>query len=246
MDCISSFGVATVEAGFSWKKLAQRYSCRWGKGLAGIALILLVASEGRAALLIDFNDNLATSPTQTGYTPVKRTGASGITSDVGTVDIAVTSTSGDELTDPIAGGPGLPISDLLRDFIFNSPSTGLVFTVSGLLAGDYDFKGYFHDSRVGRGTFDLFVDNGDGEVQVLDDVAYSGRTTPDPIGIGAFSFSANGTDPVAFRIVGSLGLNLISGFEITVVPEPSSILIPAIGFSLVLLRSRSWARTMSR
>lgn len=206
--------------------------------LTGMALILAAANVATADLSIDFNDNDdeqtppagSISPTQAGFASVTQSGATGIVSDVGTVDISFSSLvtgNPDRDRGPLTGGPGLPLSDLLRDFIF-SQAGQFDITVSGLLAGNYDFTGYFHDNNVDQGTLDFYVNNGDGNgfVQVLDDLAYSGLTTaPDPVGMGMFSFTADGTNDVIFRMDSSGVNDVVNGFQISAaaVPEPTSI-----------------------
>ena len=199
--------------------------------LTSVVLILAAANVATADLSIDFNDNDGgVSPTQSGFTSVTQTGATNIVSDVGTIDISFSSFSiGDPDRDrgALTGGPGLSNSNLLRDFIF-SQAGQFDITVSGLLAGNYDFTGYFHDNNVDQGTLDFFVNNGDGNgfVQVLNDVDYSGPTTsPDPVGMGMFSFSADGTNDVIFRMDSSGVNDVINGFQISAaaVPEPTSI-----------------------
>lgn len=160
-----------------------------------------------AALRVDFNDN-DSGPilTQAGFTAVTQDGGTFV-SNVGTggnVMIAISSdgTIDDRDRGALVGGAGLPLSDLLRDFIFSSQTnaTYLDITLSTLQAGTYTFIGFFHDSTVVHDPFDLSVNTGAGFVCTVDEGTCSTGTSPNPVGKGSFTFTADGANPVTIRI----------------------------------------------
>jgi hypothetical protein len=210
--------------------------------------VLLTGSSGPpplppAGLLVDFNDNdSGPQLTQDGYAAVTQAGGTVPTAIGVGGAVTVTLPSGglpngmdDRDRGALTGGPGLAQSDLLRDFVFTQAGQ-LDITLSTLAAGIYEFTGYFHDNNVDQGFADLLVDVGDGNGFDLkvDDLAYSTSSSPDPVGSGRFRFAADGTSPVVIRMDSSGGQysganDVINGFSVKLVPEPTTSIIWTLG-----------------
>jgi hypothetical protein len=186
----------------------------------------------REGLFVDFNDNdneqsgndAGISFTQAGYVSVTQAGASGIDSQVGTVDVSFNTLLGNPDRDRGALTSSVVESDLLRDFLFNQ-SSSLDITVSGLDAGIYEFTGYFHDKTVDQGFADILfsTDGGSSFVNGVLGVDYSVGSSPDPFGMGRFTLVADGVNDVVFRIIGSGPNNLINGFDLVAIPTPTAL-----------------------
>ncbi len=209
---------------------------------------LLAGGQTRAAILaVDFNDNDdGPQLTQTGFAAVTTSGAT-VASDLGvggtvTVSLPVLSGADDRDRGALTGGPGLPQSDLLRDFVFRG-GTGLVVQVDVLKAGEYTFTGFFHDNaaqqKTGRLTVDLDgYDTGTlGEVEVVSSFDFSTGTAPAAVGTASFTFEADGTNPVAIvvRSADNGTAHVINGFTLAPIPEPSSsvLLVGVLGVGLL-------------
>src|SRR5690606_14991868 len=157
---------------------------------------------------------------------------------------------------------GQPLSDLLRDIIFISENlttgTGdgvLDPVIDGLDAGNYKFVAYCHersDDHV-AGDLAVSVDGGANFTHVDGDVLHSFGTDPPVVGMGMFTFAANGTDAVVVRMTGQGGLfnitsgaftdqdtALISGFELHRIPEPGTLACA----SFALIGLCGWGRRL--
>ncbi|MCO6044678.1 PEP-CTERM sorting domain-containing protein [Aeoliella sp. ICT_H6.2] len=238
--------------------------CRF---ISACSLALILSGYAHAAsLLVDVNDRNASSPTQAGYLALTQDGVTGISTDFGMLDLTLTGTVGAALDDRDRGAldASQPLSDLLRDFVFISqqldsstgdPITGdgqIELTISGLDAGYYEFKGYFHDRSVDHVSGDIAVstDGGGTFDEEIDDGLYSYGNDPLEVGMASFNFTATGTDPVVVRFTGQEGLffisgsqagnfldqdsALISGFEIHQVPEPSTVALLLLGGAAIV------------
>jgi hypothetical protein len=237
-------------------------------------LVLLVAatSSNAAPLMVDINERTSVanppggsgpSPTQSGWTGMTLTGATGIATDFGTVDVSFVPIVGTSLVlddrDRGQVGGGLhPLTDLLREvmFITGNPAIQgngtLDIVVSGLDAGAYAFTGYFHDNAVNHIAIDveLSVDGGGSYASVVDDALASTGTSPATIGSATFAFNASGIDPVHFRIIGQGGtINfptsetaILNGFEIHLVPEPMSLMLVGMGMTAFAVAVRRRGR----
>lgn len=203
----------------------------------------------RKGLFVDFNDNdneqsgndAGVSYTQAGYVSVTQAGATGIVSQVGTVNVS-TNASATINPDRDRGALSSAVteSDLLRDFLFNQVSS-LDITVSGLNAGVYEFTGYFHDRTVNQNaSVDVLVstDGGANFVNGVLGVVYSTGSNPDPFSTGSFDLTVNGGNDVVFRIVGSGANNLINGFDLIAIPTPNALLAGVGMMGVMLLRRR--------
>ncbi|WP_425401009.1 PEP-CTERM sorting domain-containing protein [Aeoliella sp.] len=186
----------------------------------------------------------------------------GLVTDLGVLDISFTGVVGSVLDDRDRGALAAtqPLSDLLRDFAFISedlnapiPADGVMdITIEGLDAGDYEFKGYFHDRSVDHVSGDVAVstDGGGTFAQVVDNGLYSFDTDPPVIGTASFYFTSNGVDPVVVKLTGQEGFfflsgtfrdqdtALISGFEITQVPEPGTLALALLASAAFVARWR--------
>ena len=132
------------------------------------------------------------------------------------------------------------LGDLAASWI--GPDEGnLVLTLHDLLAGTYDMLSYHHDTTQ-TGTFDVLVDG----VLTLSGLTVStGNLSPgDPITTAAFSFTADGLNPVeiTYQLTGSRFM-IMNGFELTgpppaeaVIPEPSTALLGLVGVAFLLRR----------
>jgi hypothetical protein len=225
--------------------------------LAVGACLLLATQLSAAPLLVDINDRTGAPSTQAGFVGVNQTGATGIVTDFGTLDLSFVGVAGTALDDRDRGAlvAGQPLSDMLRDIVFISENlttaTGdgiLDLVIDGLDAGNYKFVGYFHDNNVNHVAGDVAVstDGGVTFTNKLDDVLYSFGTDPQVVGMGMFQFAANGNDPVVVRLTGQGGLfnitsgaftdqdtALLSGFELHQVPEPGTLVGMVLSLGLV-------------
>ena len=230
-----------------------------------VCLIVLcyASSSNAASLLVDINDRSGTQPLQAGYVGVtlNGTGVTPIASDIGTIGLTFTSVAGGALDDRDRGAldASQPLSDLLRDIMFVSGGTGsgidgtFDMTVSGLIAGAYSFKAYMHDNVVNQIAADVLVsvDGGANFSMGADDALNSTTTNPPVVGTASFNFVADGTNDVVFRMIGQGDTGapfegnetvVLSGFEITAVPEPASWFLLSIG--VALLGTRAVARRL--
>lgn len=130
-------------------------------------------------------------------------------------------------------------NDMWRDFIFATGSTsageGLDITVTGLLA-DFEY-------RVRLWAFDD-LSNG-GRNMTWNGEPLNLPTSPDPTSLDdqVVSFKAltdaNGTLVLEGRVAEPIGTCcnvFVNGFELTPVPEPSSLVLACVGMGLVGLR----------
>lgn len=243
----------------------------------GATLLLflnLLSVPGRAAMLrVDFNDNDAVanppgapapSPTQSGWLGVTQTGATGVATSFGTLDISVVPIVGssspvidDRDRGQLSSGSH-PLSNLLRDLLFitaNPSSTygngTLDVVLSGLVAGQYTFTGYFHDNSVNHYLVDLAVstDGGSTYSLMVDDALASTTTNPTTVGSGSFQFTADGTNTVRIRVIGQGATSnpttaeaaIINGFELDSIPVPEPTMLAfltLLGPALCYLRHR--------
>ena len=195
----------------------------------GVALLLLLvaATTTAAPFLVDINERTTVvsppggagpSPTQSGWVGMTLTGATGVSSDFGTLDISFVPIVGaslvlDDRDRGQLGGGAYPLSDLLREVVYITGNPAIQgngtfdVVVSGLNSGQYLFNGYFHDNSVNHIAMDveLSVDSGGSFVQVVDDALASTGTNPVTVGHAFFPFTANGSDTVQFRIIGQGG-----------------------------------------
>ncbi|MBI1368051.1 MAG: hypothetical protein GC162_05295 [Planctomycetes bacterium] len=208
---------------------------RKGIQVAAALLAALIGTQTQAALQVDFNTS--SSATQSGFAGVTKSGATGIVTDVGVVNVTPTVVKGSAFDDRdrgAVGGDGASLSDVLRDFIFTSIATGSVtptnkptidVTITGLNAGHYKVATFLHDNNVVQGFFDISISNNGGTTYVLknDNVEVSSTTMPSPIGTDTFDFYADGTHSVKLRVAydsgGAVGagnrIALINGFTMT-------------------------------
>lgn len=195
--------------------------------LATFSFFALVTSAS-ASLQVDFNTS--GSPTQAGFTSVGTAGASGIGgTGIGT-SIDVSLASDGLIEDRLRSTTPGSLADLGVDFVFGNRAqnaTYLDVIVAGIEAGLYSFEGFFHDSDPASGSenalVDVDYDNGSGFQSGLDDFPRSDGN--DSVASGSFEFTANGTDPVTFRVTSDKNGHLINGFAINVVPEAGAFVV---------------------
>jgi hypothetical protein len=204
-----------------------------------LLVLTLIAPGARAALQIDFEEagdddntlpagfiSLSGSPSNGTNSYTFNNLSAGFGSG-GTVDVTLAGTDTRFLDrNAVTSGDGL--GAMGRDFVFTPAATnGLNITISGLLANDYTFTGYFHDATVDQGVVDVFVDitgAGSSFVQVLDDVAYTTGVSVAALGQGSFNFTADGVNDVIVRIFnpGPTQADLINGFTLSI-PTPAAL-----------------------
>ena len=207
---------------------------------ASITVGLLLASAGANAQAISF-DIQGGSNTATGFTAVNSYPASD-----GTVTLSVdTSPSGTRdrgITAPITGNPDAAI---LRDLHFWSTSDAITFTFSGLQTNtEYEGLFWVFDSESGNSgkniDFTTSGGSGGGTTSVTTD---NTDASNNPYSLVNFFSTATGTGTVVMDHTGGAGgaVSFVNGFELTVVPEPSSFALLAgmFGLTWVMLRRRS-------
>jgi hypothetical protein len=170
------------------------------------------------ALFVDINDATANNAnlTQPGFQAVVRTGATGLASDIGTVDIVFAPSPGSgTLDDRDRGGPATnpaqPLARLARDFVFSGgvphPTAGVDTSVTGLNAGSYLLTTYHHDATVAHHTTDieLSVDGGATFMPMVQDALISTGANPAEIGHASAPFTIAGGQTLVFRMIGDGG-----------------------------------------
>lgn len=147
------------------------------------------------------------------------------------------------------GGNG----DWLRDGA--SEPTYMTLALSGLPAGDYNWKSFHHDTENVWADFQVEVStDGGANYALLGDYEMSststggnppnpGLITTGPVSMVETSFSASGSDDVVLRFapfadgVDTAAVHKqifgINGFQLSVVPEPSSLMLTLIAFGSV-------------
>ena len=131
-----------------------------------------------------------------------------------------------------------PLSDMLRDFVFEVDGSSVTLTFAGLPAGDYAIDLFHHDDDFVQGNADVSLT--DDLVTALAIGNANSTTNADLPDFGTFStyLLSNGVDPVSLQF-DTNGNHMFNGFELTrleaeAVPEPASIALWAlIGIGLV-------------
>lgn len=199
---------------------------------------LAVGNTGQAQI-ISFDIQTGTN-TQTGFTAVTSFPASN-----GTVTLSVnTNPSGFRdrgVTAPITGNPDAAI---LRDLAFWSTTDPIIFTFSGLTANT-EYEGLFwaFDSESGNSgkniNFTTAGGSGGGTTSITTN---NTDASANPYSLVNFFSTASGTATITMDHTGGAGgaVALVNGFQLSVVPEPSSFALMALGgVALFFLRRRA-------
>ena len=206
--------------------------------------------------IVDLQCTSGDDPLQSGYTAwtgphsggsanynVTRSFTAGF-GDSGTFDLTVTSTALYFRDYSALTGTYASQSNLLSDGILRNQPGSIVFTFSGLTAGDYSMQSFHHDSDFGtRNTvpFDITVADAMGISIVASGIDTSGGTSPTAITTALYTFIVGeaGTASITFNYPTSLpgdGIKhmTINGFQLTdvaPVPLPAGVwlLLSALG-----------------
>jgi hypothetical protein len=173
--------------------------------------------------------------TQTSFTPVTSFPASD-----GTVSMTVSQNpSGFRdrgVTAPITGNPD---AALLRDLAFWSTSNPIVFTFSGLQTStEYSIRAWVFDSESGNNGKNIDFTTGGGTISITTNNTDASLTSG--FAIPNFISDAGGSATITMDHTGGAGgaVSLVNGFELTVIPEPSSALMLGLLAGTGLLRRR--------
>jgi len=213
-------------------------------------------------LRLDFGTT--TGDDQTGYSLFERgSGASGTTSSPQSETFGSLLGAGDMVTVSLSAVDGdlrwrdrgdvtnHPQGDMLEDLvagIFGGASGGdLEMTLSDLEAGPYEITTYHHDPLTIEGRIDIDVDDALGaHADVVTGLLQSAGYDNPTVAEATFQFVANGTDDIVitFDQTGypahefGTPAAVLSGFTLTLVPEPSALMLLATGVLAWLPRAR--------
>ncbi|QNN21504.1 PEP-CTERM sorting domain-containing protein [Planctomycetales bacterium ZRK34] len=213
-----------------------------------IALALAASSLTHAATVTTMVDiNGGDGPTQAGWLAFDPTGPSTFTDALGAGrDLTVEITQNGALRDRDRGttvtGTYAELSNLLRDFYGSRSNNDIVTLTLTLDAGAYHFLSYHHDAEAGStNTQEVeFTRIGSGVIQT--DVIHS-SDAPTDIVTFEDTFTLASATSVQFQIQktalasnnGEFGFN---GFELTLIPEPTTAAMLVMGGLLVMRRRR--------
>lgn len=136
-----------------------------------------------------------------------------------------------------------PLGDVSEDFIFDGFSLEVV--LSNLQAGRYAMSTYHHDAVVVQGTFDILVTDAAGNLRtVATGLTHSTGFTGAPT-TATFEVFADGANDLIVRLQKTSGGGLaLGGFSLSLmVPEPSSLLLAALGGLLLPMGRRRRRRS---
>lgn len=200
--------------------------------LALLCILPLVVSTASGA--VTSFDIQSGSNTQSGFTPVSSFPATDGTVTI-SVDVNPSGFRDRGITAPITGHPDAAI---LRDLAFWSTSDPITFTFSGLqLNTEYTVLGWVFDSESGNSGKNIdFTTNG-GTASIT-----TSNTSNNNAAFSIPNLTSNGagTATIVMDHTGGAGgaVSFVNGFELEVIPEPSSTLIVGLGLGLGLLRRR--------
>lgn len=125
----------------------------------------------------------------------------------------------------------------------------MTLTFSNIPAGDYSWLSTHHDGGSDatngnlNGTADYSITDANGTVSVLDGITISEQDEMDPISTLGFNFTSDGSDVVFSMIMDNAQggtdnalFALMNSVEITLVPEPSTVLLLGLGAAALLCR----------
>jgi len=158
----------------------------------------------------------------------------------GTVDVTIGGYTHFRDYDPISSGPFVDMSDLLSDMVLRYSDGTMTLTLDDLAPGPYEITTYHHSTQFGGGTIDIALRRGSDPADLLfDDLPVSGTTGPTSISTATFRFQADGS-PVYIDFLGGSGLqhNSLNGFELALLPEPTTLSLLGLGALLAARRRR--------
>ena len=183
-----------------------------------VVLACSLTPSAWGALMVDINSSGANNETTTqpGFIGVARPGATGLVTDIGTIDVAIARGPGSgTLQDRDRGlpatDPNQPLARLLRDFVYSQvaphPNGAIDTTVTGLNPGTYLLTTYHHDTNVDHITNDLAISTDGGTIfeTVVEDALIS--TGPNPLEAGRAwaPFTIGAGQSLVFRLIGDGG-----------------------------------------
>jgi len=148
----------------------------------------------------------------------------------GTVDVTIGGYTHFRDYAAITGGPFAGQNELLSDMVLRNAGGTMTLTLADLGAGLYDITTYHHSPSSGGGTIDINLTDANGSSSVGTGIPVSNGTSPASISTVSFQFESNGSS-VAIDFVGGSGAQhaSLNGFELTLVPEPSTFALSALG-----------------
>ena len=210
--------------------------------LATVAMVLAPACPLYAAFLsVDVGRSDAAGPAQSGYEQFEfnNTGPNTISytrSEATDGDIEVTIAGNTHYrsddTEGITGGPFVGLNNLLIDSALRNADGTMTLTLGDLQAGDYSITMYHHrgSAFTSNATFDVDLTDSTGTSSIATGLVNTFGTSPTVILTNTFNFTSNGTDDVAIDMTRTGGTQwmVLSGFEVTTVPEPAGITLVTI------------------
>lgn len=143
------------------------------------------------------------------------------------------------VSDPFSSSNGLyfydwgtidvPYGRLAEDLVYPS-GLDLYVTLSGLAAGLYSMTTYHHFPSFSNqySLEGITIDTGTGATMVAQNVPVSTGYSPTFIGTASFQFLADGSHDIVMTVHGdslSTVRGVLNGFEVSSVPEPSTVLL---------------------
>ncbi len=140
-----------------------------------------------------------------------------------------------------------PLGDLVEDHVKNNGGEVLEVTLTGLARSTYALDAYLNDNEFGSlGQVDIEVDDAWGTGRLVLDGFLQGGPGTGNLAVASFPFQSNGVNPVTIRFIEIPGTRpgggnqeiALNGITLTAVPEPSSLLLAALGIAGLVIVGR--------